>query len=402
MARKQTIIIYPHLNDHGGNLSKKWYVEFKWRVPGETEMRQEGIYRGLFEGTKAARYKLAKEIIAEKTEWFKSGAYLSGNIKKVYADELLYRNEAKMYGEARLQVVTTRTNLSEFLVYMKEKINAKSYENYVSKLRIFNAWLKSKCLDELSIKNITRQHIIDFSVFLSSEQKLSRLTIKKYIQIIHTFFNFEFDRNTIAINPAERIPAMGKIVDFAAVPFQKNDRERLKEAISKVDPQLWLACQVQYYCAIRPGTELRLMRLKWIDFENSTFRIPSVEAKNNKTEIVKIPPFLISEMKTLQLHLFEEKNLYVFGKFGRPGAEPLGKNTMRDRFNRFREALGISEEYKFYSWKHTGAISLLQNGAQPYDIKNHLRHASFATTEVYLKKQSGNANNNISTFATEI
>jgi len=403
MSKKQAIIIFPHLNDCGGDLSKDWYVEYKYLIPGETEMRKERIYKGVYSGTKASRIKEANRIIKEKTEWLKSGAYLSSNsVKKVYADELLYRNEAKMYGEARLQVVTTRTNLSEFLTFMKEKINAKSYENYVSKLRIFNGWLKSKCLDELSINYITRQHIIDFSVYLSSEQKLSRLTIKKYIQIIHTFFNFEFDRNTITVNPAERIPAMGKIVDFAAVPFQKNDRERLKQAISKVDPQLWLACQVQYYCAIRPGTELRLMRLKWIDFDNATFRIPNEEAKNNKTEIVNIPPFLIDEMKALQLHLFTDKSLYVFGKFGRPGTEPLGKNTMRDRFNRFREALGISEEYKFYSWKHTGAIALLQNGAQPYDIKNHLRHASFATTEVYLKKQGGNANSSITTFATEI
>ena len=402
MARKQTIIVYPHLNDSGGDLSKQWYVEFKWRIPGESNMRKERVYEGMSTGTKAARLKVARKVIKEKTEWLKSGAYLQGNERKVYADELLYRNEAKMYGKAREQVVTTRTNLSEFLKVIKEKVNAKSYENYVSKLRIFNAWLNSNKLDELSITNISRQHIIVFSVYLSSEQKLSRLTIKKYIQIIHSFFNFEFDRNSIIVNPAERIPTMGKIVDCAAVPFQKDDRAKLKEAISGADPQLWLACQVQYYCAIRPGTELRLMKLSWIDFENCTFRIPNIEAKNNKTEIVSIPQFLIDEMKALQLHLFTDKNLYVFGKYGRPGPEPLGKNTMRDRFNRYREVLEISPDHKFYSWKHTGAISLIQNGAKPYDLKNHLRHASFATTEEYLKKQSGNTDNNISTFATEI
>jgi len=402
MPRKQTIIIFPHLNDYKGDLSKKWYVEYKWRVPGEVDQRKERIYRGLFEGTRASRYKLAKEIIKDKTEWLKSGAYLQGNVKKVYADELLYRNEAKMYGEARKQVVTTRTNLSEYLTVMKEKVNAKSYESYVSKLRIFNAWLKVNRLDELSIANISRQHIIDFSVYLSSEQKLSRLTIKKYIQNIHGFFNFELDRNAITVNPAERIPAMGKIVDCAAVPFQADDRTKLKVAISVADPQLWLACQVQYYCAIRPGTELRLMKLKWIDFENSKFRIPNVEAKNNKSEIVDIPDFLIVEMKSQQLHTYTEKNLFVFGKFGRPGTEPLGKNTLRNRFNRYREALGISPEHKFYSWKHSGAISLINAGVQPYDMKNHLRHASFATTEIYLKKQSGNVKNNISTLTTEI
>jgi len=402
MPKKQAIIIFPHLNDCGGDLSQEWYVEWKWRIPGEKNLRKERAYKGIYEGTEKQRRKEAARVIKEKTEWLKSGAYLSGNITKVYADELLYRNEAKMYGEARGQIVTTRTNLSEFLSIMKEKVNHKTYENYVSKLRVFNAWLKSKRLDELSINNLTRQHIIEFSVYLSSEQKLSRLTIKKYIQIIHTFFTFEFDRNTVQINPAERIPAMGKIVDFAAVPFLSDDRTKLKEAISGTDPQLWLACQVQFYCAIRPGTELRLMRLSWIDFENSIFRIPNEEAKNNKTEIVNIPKFLIDEMKTLQLHLFTDKTLFLFGKYGRPGTEPLGKNTMRNRFNRYREALKISPDHKFYSWKHTGAISLIKAGAKPYDLKNHLRHASFATTEGYLKKQSGNTESNISTFATKI
>lgn len=402
MSKKKAIIIFPHLNDCGGDLTKDWYVEYKYLIPGETEMRKERIYKGIYSGTEDERRKEADRVIKEKTKWLKSGAYLEGNVRKVYADELLYRNEAKLYGQAREQVVTTRTNLSEFLTEIKEKVNAKSYENYVSKLRIFNAWLKSNKLDGLSIGNISRQHIKDFAVYLSSEQKLSRLTIKKYIQIIHTFFNFEIDRDSIAVNPAERIPALGKIVDYAAVPFQKDDREKLKAAIAGPDPQLWLACQVQYYCAIRPGTELRLMKLKWIDFDNCKFRIPNVEAKNNKTEIVDIPEFLILEMKAQQLHTYADKNLYVFGKFGRPGTEPLGKNTLRNRFNRYREALGISEEHKFYSWKHTGAIQILDNGIQPHDLQNHLRHQSFATTEIYIKKRAGNLGNKVDRFSSEI
>ena len=128
MGRKQTIIIFPHLNNCKGDLSKQWYVEWKWRVPGETEQRIERHYKGLAEGTDAKRRKIAKQVIKEKTTWLKSGAYLSGNETRVYADELLYRNEAKIYGEARAQVVTTRTNLSEFLTVIKEKVNKKSEE----------------------------------------------------------------------------------------------------------------------------------------------------------------------------------------------------------------------------------------------------------------------------------
>jgi len=402
MPRKQSIIIFPSLNDRGGDLSRKWYVEYKWRIPGETKQRIERIYKGLDGGTDKERRKIANKVIAEKTQWLKSGEYLNGNVKKVYADELLYRNEAKMYGQAHEQVVTTRTNLSEFLTVMKQKVNAKSYENYVSKLRIFSAWLKSNDLHTIHIKNISRKNIIDFSAYLSENQKLSRLTIKKYIQIIHTFFDYELEIGTIDRNPAEKIPTMGKIVDCAAVPFVADDRARLKEAISKDDPQLWLACQMQFYCAIRPGTELRLIKLKWIDWDNSLIRIPNMEAKNNKTEIVNMPSFLIDEMKELYIDKCKDKELYLFGKNGRPGTEPPGKNTLRNRFNRYREALGINPAHKFYSWKHTGAAELLKNGAQPYDVKNHLRHASFATTEIYLKKIRGNDPEKISNFTTKI
>ncbi|HRZ97322.1 MAG TPA: tyrosine-type recombinase/integrase [Paludibacter sp.] len=399
MPRKQSIIIFPKLNDRGGDLTRKWYVEWKWRMPGESDQRIERHYKGLAEGTDADRRKIAKQVIKDKTEWLKSGAYLKGNQTRVYADELLYRNEAKMFGEARAQVVTTRTNLSEFLIVIKQKVNKKSYENYVSKLRIFNAFLKSNRFDELSINNLNRQHIIDFSVFLSSNQKLSRLTIKKYIQIIHTFFDFELDRGNIATNPAERIPAMGIIVDQAAVPFQRDERIRLKEAIEKKDPQLWLACEIQYYCAIRPGTELRLMRIGWIDFDRKKFRIPSPEAKNSLIELVDIPEFLFEKLINLKQY---NPDLYLFGKYGQPNTEAVGKNTLRNRFNRYRDEIGISPDRKFYSWKHTGAIQLLDNGVQPHDLQGHLRHKSFSTTEVYIKKRAGSTENKVTRYTSEI
>lgn len=404
MAKKKAIIIFPHLNDCGGDLKKDWYVEFKYQIPGEPEMRKERIYKGIYSGPEADRRKEAARVIKEKTKWLKTGVYLEGNLRKVYADELLYRNEAKMFGMAHDQVVTTRTNLSEFLVQTKEKVNAKSYENYVSKLRTFNAWLKLNKLDRVHIKNITRQHIIDFTIYLSSTTGLglSRLTIKKYIQIVNMYFNFELDRGVIPFNPVVRIPTVGKIVDCASVPLQMNDRIKLKAAVSTADPQLWLASQIQYYCAIRPGTELRLLKISYIDFDNSQFRIPNVDAKNNTTEIVKIPDLLLNEMKRQGLDLFQDKSLYIFGKFGRPGLVPLGKNTLSNRFNRFREQLGISEDKKFYSWKHTGAIQLLQNGAKPYDIQGHLRHKSFTTTEVYLKKMVGNPESTVTRFTSEI
>lgn len=398
MARKQTLIVYPHLNDCGGDLSKDWYVEWSFRIPGEAKPRRQRAYSELRKPTAVERYEAAKQVITEKTNWIKSGEYLKGNPDRVYVDELLYRNEAKLYGQARTGIATLRSNLSDYLMVIRQQVNDKTYQNYQSKMRAFAAFLDKNRLRDLAVRNITRNHIINFATQLS-ESGLSRMTIKKYTQILHSYFDYELEAGRIEYNPVTKIPALGKIIDMAATPFHANERRRLREAIEPVDPQLWLACEIQFYCAIRPGTELRLMRIDWIDFERKKLKVPVDQAKSNRVDIVDIPAFLFEKMKHLQSY---SNYLYVFGKFGRPGTEPLGKNTMRNRFNLYREALNIPADRKFYSWKHTGAIQLLDNGLQPHDLQNHLRHRSFATTEVYIKKRAGNLDGKVDRFASEI
>ena len=401
MPRKQTIIIYPHLNDCGGNLEKQWYVEYQYRIPGEMKARKERVYKGLSKGTADHRRAIAEEIIAEKKAWLKSGAYLHGNERRVYEDELLYRTEAQMFGKMKENVVTVRENISEYVRYKKPSWNKNSLIDYQSKLRKFCDWLVLKKMNHLKITEFKREHFVEFFLFLSNNQNLSRITMKKYIQILSAFFEHEFVNGTIIANPVVKIPNLGKVVDCSATPFTRSEIVRMKKMISECDPQLWLACQIQYYCAIRPGIELRLMKIGWIDLDNMQIRIPNVEAKNSQTEIIEIPEYLYSEFQKMNLGRYNA-DLYLFGKNGIPGTEALGKNTLRNRFNRFRDALGISQDKKFYSWKHTGAIDLIQNGAQPFDVMEHLRHKNFDTTEKYLKKRVKNPTKRISKFSQQI
>lgn len=80
---------------------------------------------------------------------------------------------------------------------------------------------------------------------------------------------------------------------------------------------------------------------------------------------------------------------FVFGREGEPGTEAMGKNTMRVRFNKFRDALGLSKEYKFYSWKHTGATAAVDAGIPERHIMDQLRHKSFETTDHYFRRHRG-------------
>lgn len=402
MGRRQTAIIFPHLNDGGGDLSKIWYVEWKYRIPGIPEMKKEREYKALNLPTAEARYKAAEKVIKEKRKWLESGEYLIPfSKKKVYEDELLYQGEKRLYGKMKESVVCMRTYMSEFIRYKSTSVNKRTKGTYISKLRIFDEWLQKNNLHEAAVENITREHIVNFIKFVSERDNLSRATCLKYIQILHSFFDYlQFDKKEINENPCTRIPRIGKIVDCAPIPFQKDDRERLKEAIEKKNPQLWLACEIQYYCAVRPGTELRLMKVGWIDFEKGEIRIPATEAKNDKTQIIQMPKQLITCLNANHIQQYD-KELYLFGKNGCPGDMPLGVNTMRNRFNLYREALGLPENYKFYSWKHSGAVTASENGMNPYELKEHLRHSNIETTERYIKNKKGAYIENIDDFFFE-
>lgn len=195
-------------------------------------------------------------------------------------------------------------------------------------------------------------------------------------------------------NPTLNVPRMGKVVDESAPGLSPQIRRALQRKIEKADPQLWLGCAIQYYTAIRPGTEMRLIQLKNINMEARTITIRNYLAKNARTETVDIP----SQLHTIFLEWnFEnyDQDLYLFGKDGVPGPDPIGKNSLRMRFNKFRDELNLSKEIKFYSWKHSGASELKDAGANMYEIQRHFRHKSVTTTEQYWRKRLGGTKDNI-------
>lgn len=394
--RTKTLISYPKYNRKNGDLSQKWYVEFSFRVPGDPNPHRYRVYTGLCNGSADERDSIAEKLVMYYTEYLKSGEYLNSepNLNPLKPSET-FRPEHKLwmdkYAEQHLDHLIPR-----FIKHIKPSVKPKTLHDYKSKLSIFQDYVCND-IQNMPVPKISRTHLMPFFESLASDRDLCRQTIEKYMQIVRTFFSWCED---IGIreedsNPVKRVPKLGRVVDMSPGVFDSDDRIRLKNTIKPNEPWLWLACEMIYYCAIRPGTELRLLRVGDVDFENKIIRVRAELAKNNTTEIVGIPDVLLSYMYELNLHMYD-KNLFIFGTQGVPANVALGKNTMRNRFNRYRDMLNISPEKKFYSWKHTGAISAAQNGASIFEIKDQLRHRSIQTTEEYLKKRkpkSGTAAN---------
>ena len=384
--RTKNLISFPRYNRRGGDLSQKWYVEFAFVAP-DGEQQRYRVYSGLGKGTAEERDDIAKQLVEYYTEYLKSGEYLNTkpNLNPLKEKET-FRPENKRWMEAHKDLLVG-TLTKRFLRTVEPTLRKGTMKDYRGKLRLFAEYIEEH-QSNIPIPMINRSIIFPFFEYLASERNLCRQTIEKYMQIVRIFFNWceDVGIRDYETNPIKRMPKMGKVVDCSPGVFNTNDRERLRAAIKPKEPWLWLACEILYYCAIRPGTEMRLMKVGDIDLKKKTIRVRAELAKNKTTEMVAFPAELRDHMLALNLDQYD-KELYLFGKYGSPAIVPMGKNTMRNRFNLYREALKISSDKKFYSWKHSGALSAIENGATIYEVKDQLRHRSIMTTEEYLKKR---------------
>lgn len=388
MSRTKKLINYAHLNDQRGDVSKCWFVEYSFRLPGSDTIYRRRLYDGLGTGTAEQRLIIAKQLIEKVNEYLKSGEYLKhdADYSPVHSSDG-YRPEQQRYNEYVEDLKVGRL-APKFLTYKHASIGKKTFQDYTSKLNEY-AWFVRTKQDDPIVSDIDQPDICAFLQYLATDRGLCRRTIEKYEQVVRMFYDYT---ETIRArrphsNPVYSIPNFGRVIDCSPAPYSTNDRERLKRTIQTREPYLWLACEMIYYCAIRPGTELRLLRIKHINREAKVVTIPAELAKNNRTESVVLPDILLEQMEQLNVFSYD-RELYLFGKNGAPSAVPMGKNTMRNRFNSYRELLGISRDHKFYSWKHTGALSALENGVSTIELRDHLRHKSLETTENYIRKWS--------------
>ena len=386
MPRNQIIVKFPTLNDKHGDVSKKWYVEYFYRVPGEDAPRKRRVSTGLCSGTAAQRYAIASQIIADVTKQLKSPDLLRmkpEDVRPVLKDDTTTRPEAERYAR-RETAIRVENIAAAYLGELRASVAQKTYETYKSKLKYFAQWVRET---GIVCVNMTHEDAILFFRWLAEDRHLTRRSIGKYKQIVHSLYDWLRARGEVTDNPIRDIPNYGCIVDNAPMPLGKSDIERLRDAIRKDDPYLWLACEMQYYLALRPGQELRLLQVRDIDIQHKQIVVMAANAKNRSKAVVPVPDNLIEHILRLGIMNYAP-DMYVFGKYNVPSRKPTGKNTLRERFNRYRDDLRIDKRVKFYSWKHTGAISMVENGASVWELQAHMRHSSITTTEDYIRQRA--------------
>ena len=283
-----------------------------------------------------------------------------------------------------------------FLADIKIQIKHKSFLSYSGTTKVFSEWLTLHGLSSLPLRKISSDTMAEFFTYLATGRKLDRPTCQKYAISLKKLFKFAEKRGEVEIFPFDLITFPQKGISRGAQVISPTDSKILLDDMEKNNPQLYLAYLTQYYLCLRPGRELRLLKLNEMDFKTGTVTVLPENAKTGKKRVVTMPLQYIELCHRAQLESYD-KNLYVFGnnKQGVPGNEPWSVNMLRYKFNQFRDKYKFPKSYQFYSGKHSGITRLHNSGAPIIDSMEQAGHSSILSHQHYLHQHTETINQTI-------
>jgi integrase len=377
----------PKLCNCSGKVKKQWFVYYSVRDPLSGKMVRVRHYDGFTGLSETEKYEHARKLIDDYSVRLQGGwSPFTGNQHIIYENNIDYKTVAEMYKTRQGANRTLRLILSKYIELMSSGISKSSLQTYTSCFRIFTLYTEKLGMERSDIMSYTNAAILSFFKYLIDKKKLSAKSIKKYTELLSSFFRFCINKKYIKTNPVHGIPKCNRVNDNTARPIMRDDIEVFKKELQK-DPQLWLSVQFMFYCGLRPNHEVREMKIGDIDLVAGFIYINRSNAKTRNARVVTIPKqFLTFLRESIDTRKWD-RGLYIFGRQGTPGVIPIGKNNLSRKFKKIRDALNMPREYKFYSWKHTSAVEMDESHIPLKDISRHFGHSSISVTDIYLKNK---------------
>lgn len=320
----------------------------------------------------------------------------NGNEKRRYAYELMKRinnNLAQgwnpfLENEAAKAYRKLTEAIDHFLRVNEKRhdsgdIRSETWTGYRSYMGNLKRYLKKKGWTDMYVYKFDRHFISEFLDHIYIERDRTSTTRDNYLAVLRVLSTFMVDKEYVKIRPTEGISNLGKKSRGKKnrTVLEPEDRKRLKVYLEKENQHYLLACEVLYYCFIRPK-EMSYLKISHINIANRTIFIPGITAKNYKDSIVTIPKPLVQLLEQMKIDRFP-KEYYLFSDQFMPGAKRRDEKQFRDFWLKIRKKLKFPATYKFYSLKDTGITDLIGQIGDPRMVRDQARHHSISITDIY-------------------
>ena len=130
------------------------------------------------------------------------------------------------------------------------------------------------------------------------------------------------------------------------------------------------------------------------DLRERSVMIRPGRSKTSITKTPTLPKPLTELIDFLGLRSYPADH-YVFGKDGKPGLVPVGKNHFYHRHKKILTDLMITGKYTVYGWKHTGNIKAIRLGINPKKLQLQNGFTEYRTMEIYTRRLAAFADDEI-------
>lgn len=361
---------YPYrksvLVDYGGDMTKRWYVEYYMWDQDEEKLKRHRNYK-YFDKCKTVqdRYKVARKKMAT----IDSVIPFTASTKRPREATILPPNYMKIL-DACKQLIETK---------YPEKKNKKSYLTFNSICANFASFCAKR--DKIYLTHITKGVAQEYLDYLAAGEKVGPNTIRNRHATLRAVFSGMEKREWIDKNPFRGLDLPKKKSSMANEALSQSEIEEIKNEVLASFPELWSVLQTLYYTFLRPA-ELSRLKIENVLLEQQKIYVPGNISKVDKNCYISIPPPLVKVFESMNLSVWP-RGYYLFGSGCVPAQKPCAEDYYYKQHVKILNKLQIKKT--LYSWKHTGVVEAYKNGVDIKSIQMQCRHSSIEQTDTYLK-----------------
>lgn len=233
-----------------------------------------------------------------------------------------------------------------------------------------------------------------YKAYLMEERQLHQVSVSTYLTAVRRLCQYLVDTGTIPENPAREVKGNRRPTDHSRKVLTEAEVQTLTEHLDTVT-QIGKRDQAILFMMLYAGLgEIEIIRADLQDLEQAEleqwFLRVQGKGRTDKDQLVPIDPVV---MEKIRLYLDTRGRIRpdepIFISHGpRFEGDRLNTRSVRQRINHWLKKADLKRPgITPHSLTHTAAVLWFQNGMTIEEVKSRMRHGTFDTTMIYLRKQ---------------
>ncbi len=348
----------PSIVDHDGDLSKQWYVYFRY-WDDETNSLAKARRSKFPDGTSPNRIKDRKErtkqigLLRDAIEYLLQRGWTP---KNPIADSDI----APKTSQPEKKVLTIDLAVKEVLRIKSEYLSKFGLRGFQSKANAFRDYLEENGMANWPVDKIQRKHITEFLRHVKktkgkSGEEASPRTRNNYLNELHGIFEKMKEEDMLLRNPCKGISSLRESVT-RHISFSTEQMALIGEWMDENDPYLKMFSSFIGYAFLRP---IEIMRLKVKNIKGNEIYFNAEDAKTATSEVIPI----IDRLRPIVQQLISEASSpedYLFTTSQKPGPKQVYSTWyFSKRFQKCKEYMnsehncGFTDDNTLYAMRHT-------------------------------------------------